>query len=159
MRWNYLSIPKLQRLHRWSLGMDKYFHPILYNGCDYISMLGLKLNHVSKRGHIWRQWRSDNSMPLQWYRNKRDGVSDHQPHDFFYSNVYSGTDEREHQSSASLAFVRGIHRSTVNSPHKRSETRVSIWWRHHVNAAMYSLEQAIETLVIWDAIALIMTSM
>ena len=21
--WNYLSIPKLQRLHRWSLGMDK----------------------------------------------------------------------------------------------------------------------------------------
>ena len=51
MRWNYLSIPKLQRLHRWSLGMDKLFHPILYNGCDYISMLGLKLNHVSKRGH------------------------------------------------------------------------------------------------------------
>ena len=23
MGWNYLSIPKLQRLHRWSLGMDK----------------------------------------------------------------------------------------------------------------------------------------
>ena len=23
VRWNYLSIPKLQRLHRWSLGMDK----------------------------------------------------------------------------------------------------------------------------------------
>ena len=27
-----------------------------------------------------------------------------------YSSVYSGTDERKHQSSASLAFVRGIHR-------------------------------------------------
>ena len=51
MRWNYLSIPKLQRLHRWSLGMDKQFHPIHYNGCNYLSMLGLKLNHVSKRGH------------------------------------------------------------------------------------------------------------
>ena len=50
MRWNYLSIPKLQRLHRWSLGMDK-FHPIHYNGCNYLSMLGLKLNHVSKSGH------------------------------------------------------------------------------------------------------------
>ena len=35
-----------------------------------------------------------------------------------YSIVYSGTDEREHQSSASLAFVRGIHRSPVNFPHK-----------------------------------------
>ena len=51
MGWNYLSIPKLQRLHRWSLGMDKYFHPMHHNGCNYLSMLGLKLNHVSKRGH------------------------------------------------------------------------------------------------------------
>ena len=51
MGWNYLSIPKLQRLHRWSLGMDKLFHPTHYNGCDYLSMLGLKLNHVRKRGH------------------------------------------------------------------------------------------------------------
>ena len=24
---------------------------MLYNGCNYLSMLGLKLNHVSKRGH------------------------------------------------------------------------------------------------------------
>ena len=27
-----------------------------------------------------------------------------------YSAVYSGTDQRKHQSPASLAFVRGIHR-------------------------------------------------
>ena len=27
----------------------------------------------------------------------------------FYSTVYSGGDQRKHQSSASLAFVRGIH--------------------------------------------------
>ena len=39
------------------------------------------------------------------------------------SSVYSGADERKHQSSASLAFVRGIHRSPVNSPHKRPVTR------------------------------------
>ena len=35
-----------------------------------------------------------------------------------YSAVCSGADERKHQSSASLAFVRGIHRWPVNSPHK-----------------------------------------
>ena len=35
-----------------------------------------------------------------------------------YSIVNSGTDQRKHQSSASLAFVRGIHWSPVNSPHK-----------------------------------------
>ena len=33
------------------------------------------------------------------------------------SNVYSG-DQRKHQSSVSLAFVRGIQRSSVDSPHK-----------------------------------------
>ena len=35
-----------------------------------------------------------------------------------YSNVYSSADQRKHQSSASLAFVLGIHRWPVNSPHK-----------------------------------------
>ena len=35
-----------------------------------------------------------------------------------YSTVYSGTVQRKHQSSASLAFERGIHRWPVNSPHK-----------------------------------------
>ena len=50
MAWNYLSIPKLQRLHLWSLGKDKWFHPTHYIGCNYLSMLGFKLNHVRKRG-------------------------------------------------------------------------------------------------------------
>ena len=40
-----------------------------------------------------------------------------------YLILYSGTDQRKHQSSASLAFVRGIHRRPVNSPHKWSVTR------------------------------------
>ena len=35
-----------------------------------------------------------------------------------YSTVCSGADQRTHQSSASLAFVRGIHRWPVNFPHK-----------------------------------------
>ena len=47
---NYLSIPKLQQCNRWRLGMDKLFHRTLYWACDYLSMLGLKLNHVSKIG-------------------------------------------------------------------------------------------------------------
>ena len=40
-----------------------------------------------------------------------------------YSTVYSDADERKYQSSASLAFVRGIHRGPVNSPHKWPVTR------------------------------------
>ena len=40
-----------------------------------------------------------------------------------YSTVYSNSDQRKHQSSATLAFVRVIHRGTVNSPHKWPVTR------------------------------------
>ena len=48
-----------------------------------------------------------------------------------YSTVYSGADHRKHQSSASLAFVRGIHRWPVNSPQMASNAgNVSTWWRH-----------------------------
>ena len=46
-----------------------------------------------------------------------------------YSTVYSDADQRKHQSSASLAFVRGIQfpaQMTSNAE------KVSIWWRHHV---------------------------
>ena len=40
-----------------------------------------------------------------------------------YSTVYSGADQRKHQSSASLAFVCGIHRWPVNSTHKGPVSR------------------------------------
>ena len=51
-----------------------------------------------------------------------------------YSTVYSGEDERKHQSSASLAFVRGINRWPVNFPPQGPVTQkmlpieyVSMW--------------------------------
>ena len=40
-----------------------------------------------------------------------------------YLTIYSGADQSKHQSSASLAFVWGIHRGPVNSPHKWPVTR------------------------------------
>ena len=40
-----------------------------------------------------------------------------------YSIVQSVADQRKHQRSASLAFVRGIHLGPVNSPHKWPVTR------------------------------------
>ena len=62
-------------------------------------------------------------MSLQWRHNGRDGVSKITSLTIVYSTVYSFADQRKHQSSASLTFVRGIHRWPVNSPHKRSVTR------------------------------------
>ena len=47
-----------------------------------------------------------------------------------YSNVYSGADRRKHQSSASLALVRGIPAQMASDAEN-----VSIWWRHHVSSS------------------------
>ena len=57
------------------------------------------------------------SMVLQWRHKGRDGVSNQQPHDC-YPTAYSGAGQRKHQSSASLAFVWGIHQWLANFPLK-----------------------------------------
>ena len=49
-----------------------------------------------------------------------------------YSTVYSGVDQRKHQSSVSLAFVRGIRRGIPPQMACNAEN-VSIWWRHMEN--------------------------
>ena len=46
-----------------------------------------------------------------------------------YSTVYSGTDQIKHQNSASLAFMRGIHRWPVQLA--SNAENFSIWWGHH----------------------------
>ena len=43
-----------------------------------------------------------------------------------YLIVYSDADQRKYQSSVSLAFVQGIHRGPMNSPHKWPVTRKTI---------------------------------
>ena len=57
--------------------------------------------------------------------------------------VGSGADQRKHQNSASLAFMRGIHRWPVDSPHERPVTwkmfpfdEDSMWLENE--AAIYS---------------------
>ena len=74
-------------------------------------------------------------LSLQWRHNGRDSVSNHQPHDCLLKRLFNA-DQRKHQSSASLAFVRGIHRGPVNSPRKWPVTRKmfpfddAIMWRN-----------------------------
>ena len=68
---------------------------------------------------------------LQWRHNGCDGVSNHQPH-YCLPNRLFWRRKNKHQSSASLAFVWGIHRWPMSSPQMASNAEnVSIWWRHH----------------------------
>ena len=66
-----------------------------------------------------------NQIPREHYNDITMGAMASQTTSltFVYSTVYSDADQRKHQSSESLAFVRGILRSPVNSPHKGPVTR------------------------------------
>ena len=61
-------------------------------------------------------------MSSQWRHNERNGVSNHQPHDYHYhSTVYLGADEKKTPKTPKLRVIDlcvGTHRWPVNSPHK-----------------------------------------
>ena len=82
-----------------------------------------------------------------------------------FSTVYSDADQRKHQSSASLAFVQGIHRGPVNSPHKWPVTRkmfpfgdvimlscVFMQASFFTNLILISLCMLLESLDYWSAL-------
>ena len=57
-----------------------------------------------------------------------------------YSTVYSDADQRKHQSSASLAFVRGLHRDRW-IPRTTGQWRGKCW-RHHVMMWSFRVQTA-----------------
>ena len=64
--------------------------------------------------------------------NERVGVSNHRRPYVLLNCLFR---RRSNKTSASLAFVRGIHRSLVNSPHKGPA--MPIWWRNHCEPCFY----------------------
>ena len=81
----------------------------------------------------------------RWCHNERDGVSNHRVLHCLLNRLFS---HRKHQSSASLAFVRGIELeleliSTGDQwiPTQRASDagNVSVWWRHHVQLMQWMI--------------------
>ena len=68
------------------------------------------------------------SILLQWRHNESNGISTAGL--IACSNVCSGADQRQYQSSVSLGFARGIRLSPVDSPHKGTVTwKMMTSWR------------------------------
>ena len=74
-------------------------------------------NPVATHGFPAQRASNAELRSLRWRHNGCDGVSNHQPHDCLLNRLFRRR-SKKHQSSASLAFVRGIHRWPVNSPRK-----------------------------------------
>ena len=72
--WNYLSISKLQRKNHWSLRIDMWYHTTLYRGLWLLTMLGLKLNHLSQRGPWLNLVVSIWPCPIQYDETLQDTI-------------------------------------------------------------------------------------
>ena len=70
------------------------------------------------------------------------------------SAVCSGAVQRKHKSSASLAFVRGIHRWPVDSPHRRPVTRKMFPFHDATMTALKNVtKQRISAMFEWVGVA------
>ena len=58
---------------------------------------------------------------FRWRHNDRDGVSNYQSYDCLFNRSFRRSSKKT--SKLRVAFVRGIHRWPVNSPHWRPVTR------------------------------------
>ena len=75
-----------------------------------------------------------------------------------YSTVCSGWDQRKHQSFVSLAFVKGIHRWPVNSPHNGLITRKmfafdDVIMNHYIHNT-HTIDHTFCELKVWSLYAL-----
>ena len=109
--------------------LNSHSPPILFKNMLGIDRMGydLMLSVTSPCHKETFVWRSGDWLPplIPYYNDVIMGAMASQITSLtvVYSIVYSAADQRKHQSSASLAFVRGIHRWPVNSPHKAPVTR------------------------------------
>ena len=119
----YLSIPKVLWCNRSRFGMDKWFHPTFYNGCNYLFMLIfcfiIAMCWFTFLWHVLTILRSPShvSFPVSF---KGDPPPPPPPDDVI---------KWKHVPRRYWPFVCGIPRSPVNSPHKGQ-------WR---GALMFSL--------------------
>ena len=118
----------LHELHAWQLWTGA---PRISDTFRHSPMVSV-LDHDRYSRSLWNLWpwpsrqkRIDTIIIVWHYSDVIMGAVTFQVTNLtiIYLTVYSGADERKHQSSSSLAFVWGIHWSSVNSPHKWPVTR------------------------------------
>ena len=140
--WGELTYPIPNFSNRWNLGMDKKFHFIFKDSnCDRDISKLIELSLIILSGQT--DTKPVETQKIDWIgklfvteHSAADTVKTHYMDlimgamtsqitslTIVDSTIYSDADQRKHQSSASLAFVRGIHQSPVNTPHKWSATR------------------------------------
>ena len=89
---------------------------------------------------------------LQWRHNGYDGVSNHQSHDCLLKHLFRCRSKKT-PKLASLAFVWGIHRWPVNSPHKWPVTHFQLMtssWKTNGGKAIVTPGSTYQELLWWS---------
>ena len=121
--WVSVHRPELRVVWVWNMKTNrKQIVTPLLTHWSYISFALPLRSLVRRLGEEKSDIQLRENISLQWRHNEYDGVSNHQLHDCLLKRLFRRR-SKKHQSSASRAFVRGIHRWPVNSPHKRPVTR------------------------------------
>ena len=147
--------------NRWILGMDKWIRPTLYRACDYWSMLGLKLVHVSEGAKLLNpgSYRgvkrvADGLEPMVastgWYRgietspNERLSLKDdHIQHDGVNVEHICKTDleltkmPQSSPMSLKISIVSNLYR-IIAGPHCPPFYSRPLAWRH-TSVMMYQI--------------------
>ena len=76
--------------------------------------------------------------PLRWRHNERYDVSNHQPLDCLLNRLFKHRSKKT-SKLPSLAFVSGIHRWPVNSPHRGPVTRTMFPFDDVITQSVHNL--------------------
>ena len=105
----------------------------LWNGGHFVQ------GEMSQKKRQWQHW----NPTLQWRHNRRDNVSNHQPHDCLLNSLF-----RRRSKKISKLRVTGL--CAGNSPvtgefpaqMASNAENISIWWRHHA--------YLLHVIVVWE---------
>ena len=112
--------------------------PDLFYSHFWVNSLVVLLVSVNPGRLQWRHCRLSRNA-LQWCHNENGAISNDGRLNCLLNR--SGADKKTHKSSASLAFVRGIHWWLMDSPHKGKLCRKCF----HLMTSLWT-----EALIRWD---------
>ena len=93
-------------------------------------------------------------MTLQWRHNKRDGVSNHQPHDCLLNRLFRHRSKKTTKLRIT-GLCEGNSPVTGEFPAQRANNAeiVSIWWRHHeTNSTLH------DATFLWTVLSAVLSS-
>ena len=120
---NFREVYANEYQYYWLLHQLRHFISIVYIVTHYTIMFQNELVITYENA----------TFSLQWRRNERDSVSNHQPHDCILNRLFRRRSKKTSKLRVT-GLLAGNSPGTGEFPAKMASSaeNISIWWRHHV---------------------------